>query len=39
MGREKKERMIESLKRKQQKTQFKYCKALLKNVTHEMLGI
>lgn len=38
MGKGKKERMTESLKRnKNKKTQFKYFKALLKNVTHKCL--
>lgn len=37
MGKGKKERMTESLKRnKNKKTQFKYFKALLKNVTHNV---
>lgn len=36
--REERERMIESLKRKKnKKTQFKYFKAQLKNVTHKCL--
>lgn len=37
--REKRENDWESEEETNKKTQFKYFKALLKNVTHEMLGI